>query len=49
VAWKKKLAAPALLIGALFFSWIVFYTLGSTLETMTAPDAKAAPAPVEKL
>jgi len=40
--WKKKLATPAMLIGALLASWLLFYTLGSSLELMTAPNSPPA-------
>jgi hypothetical protein len=36
-SWTAKLTAPALLLGALLASWFFFYTVGSTLELMTAP------------
>jgi hypothetical protein len=35
----KTLTLPVMLIGALLASWLFFYTLGSSLELMTAPDS----------
>ncbi len=40
--WKKQLTVPAMLVGALLASWLFFYTLGSSLEMMTAPDSPPA-------
>jgi len=58
IAWKKKLAAPAMLAAAMLLSWFVFYVLGNTLELSTSPDRpapasaspeRAAPAQGERL
>jgi len=38
-AWKKRLAAPAMLAAALLASWFFFYAAGSSLEMATAPPA----------
>lgn len=38
-AWKKRLAAPAMLIAALLGSWFFFYAAGSWLEMTSAPAA----------
>jgi hypothetical protein len=35
--WTKHVTAPAMLLGALLASWFFFYTVGSTLEMMSAP------------
>ena len=36
-AWKKRLATPAMLIGGLLGSWLLFYVAGTTLEMNSAP------------
>jgi hypothetical protein len=41
----RSLTVPALLIGAVLASWLFFYTLGSSLELMTAPDSPPAATP----
>jgi len=41
----RSLTAPAMLIGALLACWLLFYTLGSSLEMMTAPDSVPAAIP----